>query len=88
MPRYRYQCKLCLESIVVIHGIDECYTDCEKCKSSNVMVKLLSKPVIQKKGDVSSSTKTGQLTHEYIEANKEILQKQKDNLKESEYDPS
>jgi putative FmdB family regulatory protein len=89
MPRYSYQCENCNIIINVIHSIDEEYTDCAKCESKNTMKKLLSTPIIVKKNKHNkNNNKIGEITKEYIELNREILNSEKKLAKEKEHDPS
>ena len=76
MPRYTYQCTECNEIAVVFHRISEAYVDCKICMNKQCMKKLLSTPII-KKQNKKQNKKVGELTKEYIEANREILEKEK-----------
>ncbi len=87
MPRYSYECKECENIIIVIHRINETVVDCEKCNGTQTMQKLLSKPIIAKK-QKSNNNKICELTKEYIEENRKILELQKKELKEKDYEPS
>jgi len=85
MPRYKYQCNICNDHVMVFHGIDESYTHCASCEASGSMQKLLSTPVVLKPQQPQETQKVGDLTREYIEANREILNKQKKEAKEKKY---
>jgi len=87
MPRYSYQCESCDIIINVIHSIDEEYTDCAECNSKNTMKKLLSTPIIIKKHN-KNNNKIGEITKEYIELNREILNSEKKLAKEETHEPS
>ena len=87
MPRYRYECAICGEEVLVFHGIKETFTDCKKCVETNTMKKLLSRPQTVKK-QKNQDKKIGTITKKYIEENREILKQQKKEAKEKTYDPS
>ena len=62
--------------------INENHTDCNECGLKHVMKKMLSVPLLIKEQNVDKSDqKVGELTKEYIEANREILKQQKEELK-------
>lgn len=77
MPRYNYQCESCNNIVVVFHGINEVFLDCEKCLEKQTMKKLLSTPMIIKKDKTDDKQKVGDITKQYIEENKQILEQQK-----------
>ena len=85
MPRYRYQCTNCQAVISVFHMISESCTDCDSCSHLNTMQKMLTRPVLIKQ-DVADNKEIGDLTKEYIEANREILENEK--AKSNTYEPS
>ena len=89
MPRYRYQCNECQEIITVFHGIEEGYEDCNKCEQKQTMEKLLSAPFIIKKEIPNNLDRpVGEITTEYIEINREILEQQKEEAKEKTHEPT
>jgi putative FmdB family regulatory protein len=89
MPRYRYQCNECQQIVIVFHGIKENYEDCNKCEQKQTMKKLLSVPFIIKKGIVNDLDRNvGDITNEYIEINREILEQQKEEGKKTDYEPT
>ena len=67
--------------------ISETLSDCEECGGVDAMVKLVSIPHI-KKEVVIEKDKIGEITKEHIEANREILEQQKQEAKEENYEPS
>ena len=88
MPRYNYECDNCKSTVIVFHGINESHTDCNECGLKNVMKKMLSVPLLIKEQNVDEAgQKVGELTKEYIEANRDILKQQKESKKET-YEPS
>jgi|TARA_Y100000310_G_scaffold10452_1_gene11145 putative FmdB family regulatory protein len=94
MPRYPYECKNCGEWLIVFHGFEETFSDCEKCGHKDTMKKLLSTPLaINKKSiDISDKKlfckKVGELTREYIEENRKVLKEQKKEAKKKSYESS
>ena len=86
MPRYCYVCELCESEKMVIHlSTENPEYFCEKCYEAPIMARALTTPQITRK--VSTETnKIGQLTKEYIEDNKKILEEEK--AKEIDYEPS
>ena len=84
MPRYRYYCETCDKQYVIFHGINEIQLACRECKQETIS-KLLSTPVVINKTE-SDKLQVGQLTHEYIQANKEILRQEKQDALKDEYE--
>lgn len=77
MPRYRYMCDECTLTFTVLHGINEVLVKCQECGAEQSMRKLLSTPIIIKDDIAIKENKIGELTKEYIEANREILEQEK-----------
>ena len=89
MPRYRYECNSCGDLVIVFHGFEETFSDCEKCEQKGTMQKLLSIPItIKKEIDNIFTKKIGDLTKEYIEENRKILAQQKKEAKRKANDSS
>jgi hypothetical protein len=86
MPRYNYRCSLCEDNIIIFHGINEIYENCESCDEEKTMVKVFSSPIHIKKKPHSIDKKVGDLTKEYIEANRQLLKDEKDKLKKETYE--
>lgn len=84
MPRYRYHCEACEKEIVIFHRINDIVTKCPQCESETIE-KMLSVPVVINK-DRNQSSQVGKITHEYIEANKEILKNQKKEAEKQNYE--
>ena len=86
MPRYRYMCHTCMHEFITIHSFSEKQETCTSCESYEIS-KLLTKPykINSKKKQKES---VGNITKEYIEANKEILEDLKESSKSENYDPS
>ena len=87
MPRYKYKCSQCEISKAVFHLISETLNDCDECGGVGTMEKLVSTPYI-KKEVVIDKQKIGEITEEYIEANREILEQQKQEATEENYEPT
>ena len=85
MPIYRYSCSLCDEEFTVMHSWSEIQENCAKCGHDEIK-KLISVPHVAKNVEPEDK-KVGQITKEYIEANREILKQQKEE-KEENYEPS
>ena len=88
MPRYRYQCKACDTKQIIVHRINDTLTGCPLCKESNCMSKLLTTPHIIGLSSEDPFVEVGQITKEYIESNREILQQQIQQAKKETYEPS
>ena len=89
MPRYNYECDNCGNVIIIFHSIGDTYTDCSACEQKNIMKKLLSVPFIIKNDVVTQDNRqVGNITKEYIEANREILKQQKEKIKKENYEPT
>ena len=86
MPRYRYMCNECTLTFTLVHGINEVLVDCPKCDATQSMEKLLSTPIIMKNDIEINKNKVGELTKEYIEENRRILQEQIKEAKSEDYE--
>ena len=84
MPRYRYMCHSCMTEFTVMHSFKDRQESCIYCESCEIS-KLLSRPI---KVEHKTETQTGQITKEYIESNKEILEDLKNSSKSENYEPS
>tara|TARA_R100001163_G_C4971642_1_gene131309 strand:+ start:65 stop:307 length:243 start_codon:yes stop_codon:yes gene_type:complete len=70
-------CDECTLTFTVLHGINEVLVKCQECGAEQSMRKLLSTPIIIKDDIAIKENKIGELTKEYIEANREILEQEK-----------
>ncbi len=87
MPRYRYTCQECNDERVVFHLYDEVpHVECEKCDNIESMIKMITTPYYPKK-EINRG-KVGDITKEFIQKNREILEEEKLKAKEDTYDPS
>ena len=72
-----------------MHSSSDLLTDCKKCGATNSLSKLMNKVDIKKNNPTSQDKENvGDLTHQYIEDNREILRKQKEEAKNKKYDKS
>jgi len=72
-----------------MHPSTELRTDCEKCETKEVLLKMLNKPTIARNKDSNlKDAKVGEITKKYIEDNRDILEQQKKKLKTKTYDRS
>ena len=85
MPRYKYQCTECKFTKMYFHGINERIEICEQC-TKNSMQKLLTNFILNKKN--TKSPNIGEITKEFIEKNREVLENQKKETKQETYEPS
>tara|TARA_R110000737_G_scaffold116997_2_gene149757 strand:+ start:683 stop:886 length:204 start_codon:yes stop_codon:yes gene_type:complete len=67
--------------------MSETLSDCDECGATNTMKKLVSTPYIKKDIEVEEK-KVGDATKEHIEANREILEQQKQEIAKETYEPS
>ncbi len=88
MPRYRYNCTACQKVQIIFHGLNDTPTQCKLCGTPNKMTKLLTTPNITVSNDTPVEGEVGELTQEYIEANREVLHQQKKEALKDTYDPS
>ena len=59
---------------------------CTNCKEFGTMIKLLTTPLYKNK--IANSQKIGEITKEYIEKNREVLEQEKKNVKRETYEPT
>ena len=84
MPRYRYMCHTCMTEFIAMHSFKEMQEKCIHCESYEIS-KLLSRPI---KVENKPEAQTGQITKEYIDSNKEILEDLKSSSKSENYEPA
>tara|TARA_R110001592_G_scaffold69295_10_gene212266 strand:+ start:2439 stop:2687 length:249 start_codon:yes stop_codon:yes gene_type:complete len=76
---------------IVLHGINETHTLCSVCESEDSMQKLFTNSFAIKNKQATDKKLTqpvGVLTKEYIEENRSILQKEREEAKKETYEPS
>jgi len=82
MPIYTYECKKCGSTLKAMLGPDENPATCTEvsdCADQGEITKFLSRVNIRRAAE-ETSKKTGELTKDYIEENRKILQEEKQNL--------
>ena len=84
MPRYVYYCKGCEGHFQVWHGMKETQESCQLCNESDHLSRVPQMPII--KVEESQSSKTGSITKEYIEKNKELLRDMKKEARGNTHD--
>jgi|10_taG_2_1085330.scaffolds.fasta_scaffold08274_2 hypothetical protein len=90
MPRYRYICQECQLEQFVFHLFDEKLDlQCKKCGLFDSLQRALTTPLHLKKDNIEhSDLPIGELTEEYIEKNRKLLEQEKEKIKEETYEPS
>jgi len=86
VPRYNYKCSACDVEMIITHLMDDKIDFCTSCQEFGTMIKLLTILLYKSKATVPEIA--GESTIEYIEANKEVLQHQKENAKRETYEPT
>ena len=76
MPRYLYRCEGCEQEFVAFHSFSDTQDSCTLCGHESV-TKMVGKPVVLNK-KLTNSKDTGDLTNQYIEANRELLKDMKE----------
>ena len=82
MPIYTYECKKCGSTLKAMVGSDENPAICAEvsdCADEGEITKFLSRVNIHRPTK-EISKQTGELTKDYIEENRKILQEEKQNL--------
>tara|TARA_R100001594_G_scaffold91163_1_gene125461 strand:+ start:57 stop:314 length:258 start_codon:yes stop_codon:yes gene_type:complete len=85
MPRYRYMCHFCMDEFTVMHSWKDEQETCVRCESTEIS-KLLTRP--SKSISAEQTQTVGQVTKEYIDSNKEILEDLKKDSRSENYEPS
>ena len=89
MPRYRYRCNNCDDERVLFHGFDETPSlNCFNCLSENTLQKVVGNLYFETKENTNTGQVVGQLTKEYIEENRKVLEEEKKKLRNENYEPS
>jgi len=82
MPIYTYECKKCGSTLKAMVSTDENPATCTEvsdCDDEGEITKFLSRVNIHRPAK-EISKQTGELTKDYIEENRKILQEEKQNL--------
>ena len=88
MPIYIYFCEKCKKDFKALHSIKEKYISChevEKCNESGSLKRIPSNFSAQHKKQ-EQTHKVGSLVKDFIESNKEDLKKEKEALRDQEYE--
>ena len=89
MPRYRYRCANCGDEKVMFHSFDETPSlSCDKCLSVDSLQKVIGDMYFNTKELTEKGQAVGQLTKEYIEENKKLLEEEKKKARNETYEPS
>jgi putative FmdB family regulatory protein len=80
VPKYSYRCDECTHSFKAFHRIKEKLNDCPLCKAENTLVREINKIFIKKQEVSNSNKKVGELTKQFIEANRDVLKDYKEDL--------
>jgi putative FmdB family regulatory protein len=89
MPRYRYLCSNCDSEKVLFHAFDETPPlSCDVCLSENTLKKTIGTLHFKTKENTVDGKAVGQLTKEYIEENRKILEEEKKKIRNENYEPS
>ena len=84
LPRYRYKCEGCEQEFVALHSFSDLKEKCDLCGHESV-TKMLGKPIVLRKKQTNSND-TGDLTNDYIEANRELLKEMKEEASNGLYE--
>ena len=90
MPRYKYNCGACKVSQIIFHRINEKIMVCPLCGVKEQLKKMLTTPHIAATTDALDDIElaVGEITKEYIEANRDILKQEKEKAQKETYEPS
>ena len=89
MPIYKYECQECGKINTFMHAYDEVRVDCEHCMEKDSLKRILARPIIQKNKNLNKkNSSVGEITKKFIEENREILNKQKEDYSNKDYDKS
>ena len=83
MPKYYYHCNDCGSDFFANHLMSEIQEYCKLCESSDIK-KLLTKPLFF--DTKNQKSKTGEITKQYINDNKKILDDMKKETRNKEYE--
>tara|TARA_Y100000592_G_C5211007_1_gene194956 strand:+ start:93 stop:359 length:267 start_codon:yes stop_codon:yes gene_type:complete len=86
MPRYNYKCSSCGVEAIIFHLLNEKVELCTSCEESGTMIKQLTTPVLNLKKDNQINNSVGEITKDYIEKNRELLEHEKDKARKQTYE--
>ena len=87
MPRYVYKCSECEASFMVRHSISDTVEDCTVCKASGCGTRTISNFTVKKSDDTQNNSEVGSLVKRSIEEFRSDLKRDKQKLREEEYEP-
>lgn len=85
MPKYTYKCTDCEYSFRAFHGISENLNNCPQCEGEDNLVREINKIFVKKQKTDDSNHRVGDLTKQFIEDNRTILNEYKEELTEVEH---
>jgi hypothetical protein len=86
MPRYRYVCEACESEKMIFHLFgEEIELNCAECETEDSLRRALTSPTYVTHTP-QHAVKVGEITEEYIEKNREILEQEKREAKEATYE--
>tara|TARA_B100000886_G_C20382170_1_gene474389 strand:- start:989 stop:1258 length:270 start_codon:yes stop_codon:yes gene_type:complete len=89
MPIYKYECTACNQISKFMHASTEMMLHCKKCGTENSLVKQLAKPFVNKGNKTSNKdSEVGKITKKFIEENRKVLEEQKKEYSNKQYDKS
>ncbi len=81
MPKYVYKCKKCEDVFETSHSMSERLTDCEKCNSIDVLIKVPHSFAVKFK-----ENNVGKIVDEHIEEAKREVEEEKRRLTQQEWE--
>ena len=87
MPRYLYECQHCFVTSSFFHLMDETQSDCGHCGTESSLAKQLGVPIIIKDTGPQKNN-VGNLTHEYIELNRQLLEEERKKAQKETHEPT
>ena len=88
MPRYRYECSVCGDAPTLCHAYGEYPGGCECCRATNCMERLYNEAFSVNKKNKKKEEKTGTITKQHIEENREILKDMQEEARSSTHEPT
>ena len=87
MPRYVFKCGACEETFMVRHSINSTFDKCKECDVEGELVRVPSSVfVTTTKVNEKTQQKAGEVVKQNIEEFKQDLKKEKERLRETDYE--